>query len=105
VLSQSYDGLLYPEEAKVTTTNQQTPLVLENTWGKNQELKERTRIDVIGNDSATKSESYQYDDELRLTQVETDTLDAQTNRIQHSRIDGNWTYDANDRADAKGRRK
>ncbi|WAC73232.1 polymorphic toxin-type HINT domain-containing protein [Roseateles sp. SL47] len=102
------DGLLYLEDLKVRTPGQQTLLSLSNTWGKVQELKSQARADTFNGLSSTQTQSFSYDDENRLTEVQSDgsaygsdteryTLDAVGNRIAHSKVNGAWTYDANNR--------
>jgi YD repeat-containing protein len=92
--ARGYDGLLNLEGLEVKTPEQQTPLQLTNAYGKEQELKERSRTDTANSTSKSKTETFTYDDELRLTEVETEgilfndreefTLDAVGNRTQHS---------------------
>lgn len=108
------DGLLNLEGLKVKTPGQQTVLSLANTYGKIQELKTSARVDTAANISTSKTSTYTYDDEIRLTQVKTDTgglfgsdtetftLDAVGNRVAHSKISGAWTYDANNRLTQRG---
>ena len=114
------DGLLNLEGLKVKTPGQQTVLSVANTYGKVQELKTNARVDTAGNTSNTgnistsKTSTYSYDDEIRLTQVKTDagglfgndtetfTLDAVGNRIAHSKTSGAWVYDANNRLTQRG---
>jgi len=105
----THDGLLNLESLKVKTPGQLTILTLQNSYGKVQELKTSNRADTTNNISSTKNASYQYDDEIRLTQVQTSaggvfgndteafTLDAVANRITHSKAAGTWSYDANNR--------
>ncbi|MCA3174272.1 MAG: RHS domain-containing protein, partial [Burkholderiales bacterium] len=108
--NRTLDGLLYLEDLKVKTPGQQTILSITNTWGKVQELKTQARSDTANGTSSSKSSSFGYDDEIRLTQVQTDTgglfgtdterytLDAVGNRIAHSKVSsGAWAYDANNR--------
>ncbi|MGE0331374.1 MAG: RHS repeat-associated core domain-containing protein [Ramlibacter sp.] len=102
-----YDGLLNLQGLSVKTAGQQTTLNLSNRYGKAQELKTSDRADTANNVSSIRNSSYLYDDEIRLTQVQTNTggffgsdtegftLDAVANRIAHSKAAGNWTYDAN----------
>jgi RHS repeat-associated protein len=108
------DGLLNLEGLKVKTPGQQTVLSLANTYGKVQELKTNARVDTAANISTSKTSTYTYDDEIRLTQVKTDaggmfgsdteafTLDAVGNRVAHSKISGAWTYDGNNRLTQRG---
>jgi RHS repeat-associated protein len=108
------DGLLNLEALKVKAPSQQTVLQLVNTYGKVQELKTRTRTDSAGEASSSRSSSFGYDDEIRLTEVATDagglfgndieafTLDALGNRIAHSKVAGAWAYDANNRLMQRG---
>lgn len=108
------DGLLYLEALKVKTPGQQTVLSVANTYGKVQELKTSNRSDTSGSASSVKSNQYTYDDETRLTQAKTDTgglfgidtenftLDAVGNRIAHSKVNGAWVYDANNRLTKRG---
>lgn len=110
----SYDGLLNLEELKVRTPGQQTVLDLSNAYGKAQELKSHARVDTVDGVSTGISRSITYDNELRVTQVDTDnggvfgndtetfTLDALGNRIAHSKVSGAWSYDANNRLLQKG---
>jgi RHS repeat-associated protein len=101
--ARGYDGLLNLEGLEVKTPNQQTPLKLTNAYGKEQELKARSRTDTAN--STSKTETFAYDDELRLTEVETEgilfndkeefTLDAVGNRTQHSESSNPWQYDEN----------
>ena len=107
--NRTLDGLLYLEDLKVKTPGQQTILSIVNTWGKVQELKTQARSDTANGTTSSKSSSFSYDDEIRLTQVQTDTgglfgsdterytLDAVANRIAHSKVSGAWAYDANNR--------
>ncbi|MGE3432836.1 MAG: RHS repeat-associated core domain-containing protein [Ramlibacter sp.] len=102
-----YDGLLNLQGLNVKTAGQQTTLNLSNRYGKAQEVKTSDRADTANNVSTTRNSSYLYDDEIRLTQVQTNTggffgsdtedftLDAVANRIAHSKAAGAWTYDAN----------
>jgi RHS repeat-associated protein len=70
-------------------------------------LTQRSRTDTQNNTSSSKTESFAYDAELRLTQVETEgilfndresfTLDGVGNRTQHSETSNPWQYDANNR--------
>jgi RHS repeat-associated protein len=108
------DGLLNLEGLKVKTPGQQTVLSLANTYGKVQELKTNARVDTAASISTSKTSTYTYDDEIRLTQVKTDagglfgsdteafTLDAVGNRVAHSKISGAWTYDGNNRLTQRG---
>ncbi len=105
----TYDGLLKLETFSVQSPARRSVLELSHRYGKAQELKSRSRTDTAGNTSATQSSGYQYDNEDRLTVATTDsgglfgadtegfTLDAVANRIAHSRQDGAWMYDANNR--------
>lgn len=102
-----YDGLLNLQGLNVKTAGQQTTLNLSNRYGKVQELKTSDRADTANNVSSTRNSSYQYDDETKLTQVQTNTggffgsdtegftLDAVANRVAHSKAAGAWTYDTN----------
>ncbi|HEX5125546.1 MAG TPA: RHS repeat-associated core domain-containing protein [Rhodocyclaceae bacterium] len=79
-----------------------------------QELQTNNRTDTAGGTSSTKNSSFGYDDEIRLTQAQTDTgglfgtdtenftLDAVGNRIAHTPVSGAWTYDANNRLTQRG---
>jgi uncharacterized protein RhaS with RHS repeats len=111
------DGLLNLEALKVKTPGQQTVLSVANTYGKVQELKTSNRSDTpgnAGNANSVKNSQYSYDDETRLTQAKTDTgglfgtetenftLDAVGNRIAHSKVNGAWAYDANNRLTKRG---
>ena len=109
-----YDGLLNLESLKVKSPDQQTVLDLANTYGKVLELKNRSRTDTVNGSGGTTTGTYGYDDETRLTQAVTGTgngtvsetedftLDAVGNRIAHSRVQGAWTYDANNRLIQRG---
>ena len=110
----TYDGLLNLEGFNVKTSDQQMVLDLANTYGKSQELKKSIRTDNNGTAANTRTSSYVYDDELRLTQAEHDTgglfgadtesftLDALGNRITHSKVSGAWVYDANNHLTQRG---
>ena len=105
--NRSYDGLLNLEGFEVKTPGQETVLNLENQFGKVQELKSRSRTDVLGGVGTSKSHGYGYDAENRLRQVtgseiESFTLDAVGNRIAHSRQAGAWIHDANNRLMKRG---
>jgi|GEM_PF-880733 len=113
VQERTYDGLLNLESLKVRTAGQQTTLSLQNTYGKDQELKKQTRTDTSGGSSSTRSASLEYDLADRLVQVKTEagafntdtetfTLDAVGNRVAHSRVTGAWIYDANNRLTQRG---
>ncbi len=114
VQEKGYDGLLNLESLKVKSPDQQTILDLANTYGKVQELKNRSRTDTVNGSGSTATGTYGYDDETRLTQAVTGTgdgiasetedftLDAVGNRIAHSRVQGAWTYDANNRLIQRG---
>jgi RHS repeat-associated protein len=112
VQNKAYDGLLKLEGLKVKSPGQQTLLELANRYGKSQELTSRTRADTVAGVTGTVTGSFSYDDELRLTQsitdtgngqdTETFTLDAVGNRTEHSRVLGDWHYDANNRLNDKG---
>ncbi|MCR6480208.1 RHS domain-containing protein [Variovorax sp. ZS18.2.2] len=105
----TWDGLLNLKDLKARTPGQQTVLSLTNTYGKFQEIQSAKRSDSASGLSRTQDASYSYDDELRLTQVksnsgglltdtETFVLDALANRTSHSTTgDGAWKYDANNR--------
>lgn len=107
--NKGYDGLLNLESQNVRTAGQQSTLNLTNRYGKVQELKERSRTDTANNVSSSQTESFEYDDEIRLTKANKDTgglfgassesftLDAVANRTAHSQTPGSWTYDANNR--------
>jgi hypothetical protein len=103
VEEKSYDGLLGLESLKAKNAGQQTTLELQDRYGKLLELKTSDRADSANGSSTSKSASYNYDDEIRLTQVqiagdtETYTLDAVANRTQHSAVSGTWSYDDNNR--------
>ena len=104
-----YDGLLKQESLRVANPARQPILSLDNRYGVLQQLTSKTRTDASENGgSSTTTTSYVYDDEVRLTkattdkgtgtpEVETFTLDAVANRTAHSKTQGNWTYDANNR--------
>jgi len=105
----TWDGLLNLESLKSKTPGQQTTLTLTNTYGKLQEIKSASRTDTASGLSRTQNASYGYDDELRLTQVNSDTgslttdtetfaLDLVANRTHHSRTGSTaWSYDENNR--------
>ncbi|MCH8179491.1 MAG: HNH endonuclease [Proteobacteria bacterium] len=109
-----HDGLLNLEALSVRAPNQQTVLSLAQTFGKNLELRSAARTDVVGTAASSRTTSYDYDDEMRLSSVVTDrgglfgtdtesfTLDAVGNRIAHSRAAGAWVYDANNRLLQRG---
>lgn len=114
VQERTLDGLLYLESLKVKTPDQQTVLNLANTYGRVQELKASNRTDTAGSASSTLNRRYDYDDEVRLVRAATDstsplgneiesfTLDAVGNRVAHSRVSGQWIYDANNRLTQRG---
>jgi len=114
IQDKTYDGLLNLESLQVKTPGQQTILSIANTYGKVQELKTNNRTDTVPAGSSTKNSSFTYDDEVRLTQAQTDngglfgsdteafTLDAVDNRIAHSQVTGAWQYDANNRLMQRG---
>ncbi len=107
--NRTVDGLLYLEELKVKSPNQQTVLNVSNTWGNVQELKTQTRSDTAGATTTTRNSSFSYDDEMRLVEAQADsggvfgtdterfTLDGVGNRVTHSKVSGNWIYDENNR--------
>ncbi|WP_255989554.1 RHS repeat-associated core domain-containing protein [Chitinolyticbacter albus] len=109
-----FDGLLNLEALKVRTPGQQTVLNVANSYGKVQELKANQRTDSSASGSSTKNSTFSYDDETRLTSVETDSgglfgtetesfkLDAVGNRVAHSKITGAWVYDNNNRLLQRG---
>ncbi|WP_081992267.1 RHS repeat-associated core domain-containing protein [Collimonas arenae] len=109
-----YDGLLNLESVKVRSPGQQTTLSVQNLFGKIQELQKSVRTDSAGGGGTTRASSFSYDDESRLTEVTTDagglfgsdtenfTLDAAGNRIAHSKVNGAWQYDANNRLTQRG---
>ncbi len=106
----TYDGLFNLSSLKVKSPSQQTVLTLANTYGKVQELKQSQRNDVALNSSS--ASNYTYDDEIRLTKAavdsgggvdtETFTLDGVANRTNHSRVNGDWIYDENNRLKQRG---
>jgi RHS repeat-associated protein len=110
----SFDGVLNLNNVHVNTPAQQGLLDVANSWGKVHELKSTIRADVTGATSTTTSTAFTYDSENRLTQAIIDTgglfgtdtetfaLDAVGNRIAHSRVEGAWTYDANNRLLQRG---
>ena len=114
VQEKGYDGLLNLESLKVKSPDQQTVLDLANTYGKVQELKNRSRTDTVDGSGGTATGTYGYDGETRLTQAVTGTgagtasetedftLDAVGNRVAHSRVQGAWDYDANNRLVQRG---
>jgi RHS repeat-associated protein len=103
--TKGYDGLLNLETFKVQSSAE--ILNLANTYGKQQELTKRSRTDTANSSSNSKTESFSYDDELRLTKVETEgwllndkeifTLDAVGNRTEHNKSQNSWAYDENNR--------
>jgi RHS repeat-associated protein len=108
VQDKTYNGLLQLESLNVKGPGQQGTLALQNRYGKLQELKDRNRTDSAGAVSSTRSDSFGYDDEVRLTSAQTSNnggssstesfgLDALANRTTHSAVSGTWTYDANNR--------
>ncbi|MCW5261122.1 RHS repeat protein [Verminephrobacter eiseniae] len=110
IQEKTWDGLFNLEALSSTTPGQQTTLHLANSYGKRNEIKTERRTDSIDGASSTRASSYDYDDELRLTRVVTDTgglfgrdtetfgLDLLANRITHSRTgSGAWQYDQNHR--------
>jgi RHS repeat-associated protein len=113
VQDKSYNGLLRLESLKVKTPGQQTTLDLQSRCGKLQELQDRNRTDTSGAASNTRSDSFGYDNEVRLTRAQTRnngsasiseafTLDALANRTAHSAAAGPWSYDANNRLIQRG---
>lgn len=108
------DGMLKMEALRVKTANQQAVLTLENAYGKLQELKSSMRTSSADGLVTTTISNFKYDDSVRLTEASTDnggmfgtdtetfTLDALGNRVLHSRVDGAWTYDANNRLIQRG---
>ena len=108
------DGLLNLESLKVKAPGQQSVLELTQVFGKNLERRSVARTDVTLAGSTTRTQSFEYDDENRLTQVSLDRgglfgsevesfgLDALGNRISHSRSTGDWVYDANNRLIRRG---
>ena len=111
-LEKRYDGLLKPLALKVKNPGQQTVLELANSYGRSQELKTSRRSDSVGSASSHHDGRYAYDDENRLreaevsgslgNEVESFTLDGVGNRTAHSRVNGAWTYDANNRLKSRG---
>ncbi|MCW5238495.1 RHS domain-containing protein [Verminephrobacter eiseniae] len=110
IQEKTWDGLFNLEALSSTTPGQQTTLRLANSYGKRDEIKTERRTDSIDGTSSTRASSYDYDDELRLTRIATDTgglfgrdtetfgLDLLANRITHSRTgSGIWQYDQNHR--------
>ncbi|MCW5221558.1 RHS repeat protein [Verminephrobacter aporrectodeae subsp. tuberculatae] len=106
----TWDGLFSLEALKSRTPGQQITLNLVNGYGKQGEMKTANRTDTANGISNARASSYDYDDELRLTRVVTDTgglfgrdtetfgLDGLANRITHSRTgNGAWKYDKNHR--------
>jgi len=101
-----YDGLLNPSVLEVRAPDRQVLLSMTNTYGALEEAIRSTRADVQG---AATILGYTYDGDNRLTRVTIDsgantsatiesfTLDTVGNRTAHSRIEGVWTYDANNR--------
>ena len=109
IQERTWNGLLNLESLKNRTPGQQITLSLANTYGKLQEVKIANRTDTANGLSKTQNASYGYDDELRVSQVKTDTgslttatetfeLDTVANRTRHSKT-GNaaWSYDGNNR--------
>ncbi|MCW5219954.1 RHS repeat-associated core domain-containing protein [Verminephrobacter aporrectodeae] len=106
----TWDGLFNLEALKSRTPGQQITLNLTSSYGNQREIKTASRTDTVNGSSGTRASSYDYDDELRLTRVGTDTggllgrdtetfgLDGLANRITHSRTgSGTWKYDKNHR--------
>jgi RHS repeat-associated protein len=101
--SRKLDGLLYLEELKVSGPGEQTLLNLSQNYGKEQELVRRSRAETANGTSNSKTETFAYDAELRLTEAQTEgwlwndketfTLDGAGNRIQHN--GKTWRYDGN----------
>lgn len=113
VQEKTYNGLMNLENLKVKSPGQQTTLDLQNRYGKVQELATRNRTDTAASASSTRSDSFGYDDEVRLTSAlsttnggsastETFALDALANRTAHSAVAGTWTYDNNNRLLQRG---
>ena len=110
--NKTYDGVLNLESLKVNTPDQQTVLSLGNTYGKLLELKQGNRTDKIGTTTLIQNKRYTYDDENRLAEalvddgtnavVEKFTLDAVANRTAHSKQNGDWIYDENNRLIKRG---
>ena len=112
--SRQYDGLLNLESLVVRTPRQQMVLDLAQTFGKNLELRKATRSDVTQSGTTSRTTTYDYDDEMRLTSSVTDrgglfgtdtegfSLDPLGNRVGHSRVVGTWVYDANNRLLQRG---
>src|SRR6218665_1136212 len=110
IQEKTWDGLFNLEALNSSTPGQQTTLHLANSYGKRDEIKTERRTDSIDGASNTRASSYDYDDELRLTRIATDTgglvcrgpenlgLDLLTNRLTHSRPgSGAWQYVQNHR--------
>ncbi len=98
------------KKLKVRNPSQQTLLDFALAYGAEAEPKSSVRYDL---NSSTVSESYSYDDEVRLTGVngsiggvasgsESFTLDDVANRVAHSETNGAWSYDANNRLTQRG---
>ncbi|WP_337261485.1 MULTISPECIES: RHS repeat-associated core domain-containing protein [unclassified Serratia (in: enterobacteria)] len=110
--TRTHTGLLNLESLKIDVPGGSVPLTLDNTYGTRQQLTTRTRTDATDKGSKTLTETYGYDSELRLTNVDSDsgglfgkstetfTLDPVANRIKQ---DGNtWTYNKNNRLIQRG---
>lgn len=107
-------GLLQLTESQVKNPAAQVTLSLQHTFGKRQELQQVQRNDTVGGITRSKDSRYSFDDELRLTQVQTDiggvggtdtetfTLDALANRTAHNKYPGAWQFDANNRLTQRG---
>ncbi|MDR2689544.1 MAG: hypothetical protein LBB76_07270, partial [Azoarcus sp.] len=99
-VTQEIDGLGNRTDLNLESLKVQHTLNLVNTYGKEQELTRRSRTETVSGTSNSKTETFAYDDELRLTKAETQgilwndqetfTLDGVGNRIP-------WKYDENNR--------
>lgn len=109
VQEREFDVGLGLKKMKVRSPDQRTLLDFGQAYGAENEPKSSTRYDL---DSSTVAQSYSYDDELRLTGVSSNTggvvdtelftLDEVANRKTHSRMQGTWIYDSNNRLTERG---
>lgn len=110
VQEREYDISSSLKKLKVHTPDQKVLLDFNLRYGAENEPKSGTRYDV---NSSSVAFDYSYDDEQRLTRVtssvggsvsdtESFTLDEVDNRTAHSRTNGTWIYDANNRLKQAG---